>query len=263
MSVLRRNNVVVGGSGSRTIMFAHGFGCDQNMWRFVEPAFEDRFTHDPVRPCRRGQLGSIGLRRSQIRRSPGYADDVVDIGRELGLRRAIFVGHSVSAMIGALATIEDPSMFEALVMVSPSPRYIDDGDYVGGFAAGADRRASRIPGGQSHGLVGSHGARHHGQCRPTGAWARAREQLLPDRSGDRQGLRTRSPSSATTAPISPAFRFGHWCCNAREDAIAPRAVGEYVHAQIPNSELVVLKATGHCPNLSAPDEVIAAIEAFV
>src|SRR5690606_27377852 len=135
MSVLRRNNVTQSGAGARTLMFAHGFGCDQNMWRFVAPAFE--------RQARVVLFDHVGAGRSDLSAYDprkytslsGYADDVVEIIRELQLQPVVCVGHSVSAMIGALAAIAAPELFDSLVMVGPSPRYIDDDRYHGGFSA--------------------------------------------------------------------------------------------------------------------------------
>ena len=134
-NVTARNNVQVRGREARAMVFAHGFGCDQNMWRFVAPAFENDFRtilFDHV-----GAGGSDLSAYDPVKYStlPGYADDLVEIGRELGLKDAVFVGHSVSAMIGVLASLKAPGMFGKLVLVGPSPRYIDDGDYVGGFTA--------------------------------------------------------------------------------------------------------------------------------
>src|SRR5688572_28059656 len=134
VDVLRRNNVKVSGrKDGQPMMFAHGFGCDQNMWRFVAPAFED--THRVV------LFDHVGAGRSDVAAYDparydslhGYATDVLEICRALDLQRVIFVGHSVSSMIGALAAIEEPARFDALVMVGPSPRYIDEPGYVGGF----------------------------------------------------------------------------------------------------------------------------------
>ena len=133
LSVLERNNVRVSGRGVQPIVFAHGFGCDQNMWRFVAPAFEDayrviRFDHVGAG---RSDLGA--WTRTKYGRLDGYAADVLEICAALDLRDVIFVGHSVSAMIGVLAATAEPDRFAALVLVGPSPRYIDDDGYVGGF----------------------------------------------------------------------------------------------------------------------------------
>lgn len=133
--VLRRNNVTIFGEGKRTLMFAHGFGCDQNMWRFIEPAFRDRFRTVLMDHVGAGGSDLTAYDAGKYGNLGGYAQDIVEVGEALGLRDAVFVGHSVSAMIGILASIAKPSLFSDLVLVSPSPRYIDDGAYVGGFAA--------------------------------------------------------------------------------------------------------------------------------
>src|SRR5215210_5632129 len=134
MSVLVRNNVRVSGRyDAPPMVFAHGFGCDQNMWRFVTPAFED--THRIVLFDHVGAGGSdLGAYdRDRYDTLRGYADDILEIYRELELTNSIFVGHSVSAMIGVLAAISEPERFAKLVLVGPSPRYIDEDDYFGGF----------------------------------------------------------------------------------------------------------------------------------
>src|SRR4051812_44691831 len=128
MDILKRNNVSVRGTGATAILFAHGFGCDQNMWRFVAPAFEDRY-----RTVLFDQVGAGGSDLNaysfdKYSSLQGYADDIVEIGRTLELKDAVFVGHSVSAMIGVLAAAKAPDLFKALIMVGPSPSYINDGD---------------------------------------------------------------------------------------------------------------------------------------
>src|SRR3954462_13194035 len=133
MTACARNNVRLSGNGNRAMMFAHGFGCDQNMWRFVAPAFEDRFQTILFDHVGAGGSDLSAYNSKKYSDLAGYAHDVVEIGNELGLAGAVFVGHSVSAMIGLLASLQAPGMFKSLIMVGPSPRYIDDEDYVGGF----------------------------------------------------------------------------------------------------------------------------------
>src|SRR6201991_736436 len=135
MHVLARNNVHVSGHGARAMVFAHGFGCDQNMWRFVAPAFEGDFKIVLFDHVGAGGSDLSAYDQRKYSTLSGYAEDVVEIGRELMLKDAVFVGHSVSAMIGVLASLRAPGMFSQLVLVGPSARYIDDGDYVGGFSA--------------------------------------------------------------------------------------------------------------------------------
>jgi sigma-B regulation protein RsbQ len=262
MSALARNNVRIAGTGSTAMMFAHGFGCDLNMWRYVSPAFEDTF--------RTILFDHVGAGRSDLKAYDsrkystlgGYADDVVEIGNELGLKDAVFVGHSVSAMIGLLASFKAPQMFKSLVMVGPSPRYIDDQGYVGGFK---EQQISELlefladnymgwSAAMAPVIMGNAGRPELGQeltnsfCRtdPDIAKAFARVTFRSDNRAD---------LAKTTIPCL--------ILQCSEDVIAPIEVGEYMRKQMPNSKLVVLKATGHCPNLSAPDEVISAIRGFV
>jgi sigma-B regulation protein RsbQ len=262
MAATTRNNVKVIGDGSTAMIFAHGFGCDQNMWRHVAPAFAN--DHRVVAFDHVGAGGSdlSAYDPAKYASLHGYADDLVEIGHELDLQDAIFVGHSVSSMIGVLASLKAPGMFKDLILVGPSPRYIDDGDYVGGFGAAQIEELLEF---LDHNHLG---------------WSVA---MAPPIMGnaDRPELGEELTESFCRADPAIAKAFARVTFNSdnrvdlgrvtartlilqcSEDIIAPLAVGEYVHAAIPDSQFVLLKATGHCPNLSAPDEVIAAIRAFV
>ncbi|MBG0817133.1 alpha/beta hydrolase [Planomonospora sp. ID82291] len=263
MDVIARNNVHISGNPSGTPMiFAHGFGCDQNMWRFVAPAFEE--DHRVVLFDHVGYGGSdlAGFSAERHSTLDGYARDLLEICRELDLERAVFVGHSVAAMIGVLAEIEEPERFERLVLVGPSPRYIDDADYVGGFSrADIDELLESLDGNylgwsgaMAPVIMGNPDRPELGEeltnsfCRTDPAIARqfARATFLSDNRADLPRVRAR------TLVLQ---------CSA--DVIAPTQVGEYVHRMIPGSELVLMEATGHCPNLSAPEETVAAIRAFL
>jgi sigma-B regulation protein RsbQ len=260
--VLLRNNVRISGRGSRSIMFAHGFGCDQHMWGEVARALEPDFRIILFDQVGAGLSDLSAYDPAKYSDLAGYADDVVEIGRALELRDAVFVGHSVSAMIGALATLKAPGMFSDLVMVGPSPRYIDDGDYVGGFSSGqveelleflADNHlgwsaamAPAIMGNPDRPELGAELANSFCNTDPDIAREFARATFLSDNRADLPNIAART-----------------LVLQCREDIIAPECVGEYVHARIPGSHYVLLDATGHCPNLSAPAEVTAAIRAFV
>jgi sigma-B regulation protein RsbQ len=260
--ILSRNNGKVSGSGPRAMMFAHGFGCDQNMWTAVAREFERDFRvilFDHV-GAGRSDLGAYDAEKYST--LGGYADDIVEIGRALGLEDAVFVGHSVSAMIGALASIKAPDMFSELVMVGPSPRYIDDEQYVGGFSreqveelleflaenhlGWSAAMAPAIVGNPDRPELGETLTNSFCATDPDIAREFARVTFLSDNRAD-----------------LPAIKARTLILQCREDIIAPAAVGEYVHAQIPDSRFMLLDATGHCPNLSAPQEVAAAIRAFV
>jgi sigma-B regulation protein RsbQ len=244
------------------MIFAHGFGCDQNMWRFVAPRFEDDF-----RVILFDHIGAGGSDPSAY--DPGrytslaaYAEDVLDICEELDLRDIVFVGHSVSAMIGALAAAKEPERFAKLVLVGPSPRYINDDSYVGGFteddiAGLLDSLESNYLGWSSAMapvIMGNSDRPELGEeltasfCRSDPEIARqfARVTFLSDNRADL--ARVSTPSLVL---------------QCASDVIAPVAVGEYVNQALAESTLVLLDATGHCPNLSAPDETARAIAAFV
>jgi sigma-B regulation protein RsbQ len=244
------------------MMFAHGFGCDQNMWRFVEPAFERDFRTISFDHVGAGGSDLKAYNKTKYSTLGGYADDVVEIGRELGLKDAVFVGHSVSCMIGALATQRAPGMFGKLVMIGPSARYIDDDEYVGGFSEK-----------QIEELLQFLESNHMG-------WS---AQMAPAIMGnpDRPELGAELTNSfcRTDPEIAKAFARVTFKSDNREDLakvdiptlilqcsddiIASKEVGEFVQRGIPGSGMIILEATGHCPNLSAPDEVIAAMRTFV
>ena len=263
MGVVERNNVTVRGQvGAQPMMFAHGFGCDQNMWRHVAPAFEDEYRvvlFDHV-----GAAGSdlTAYDRDRYSSLQGYADDVLEILRELELRDVVFVGHSVSAMIGVLAAAKEPERFAKLVLVGPSPRYIDDEDYVGGFThediegllESLDSNYLGWSAAMAPVIMGRPDQPEFGEeltnsfCRTDPEIARhfAHVTFMSDNRDDLESVRT------------PALIL-----QCADDVIAPAVVGEYVHQRLPGSTLVHMEARGHCPNLSAPDETIAAIRTFL
>jgi sigma-B regulation protein RsbQ len=262
MTVAQRNNVRTSGRGSRAMLFAHGFGCDQNMWRYVAPAFEDAFRVVLFDHVGAGRSDTGAYDREKYGTLDGYAQDVLEICRELDLDDVIFVGHSVSAMIGVLAAARDPARFEALVLVGPSPRYIDDDDYVGGFSrtdidelleslesnylGWSAAMAPAIMGHPDRPELGTELANSFCRTDPAIAEHFARVTFLSDNRED------------LTVVNIPALIL-----QCSDDIIAPPAVGEFVHAKMKNSVLVRMKAIGHCPNLSAPDETITAIKGFL
>lgn len=262
MSILQRNNVVIAGTNARTMMFAHGFGCDQNMWRLVAPAFEADFRTVLFDHVGAGGSDLTAYDSAKYDHLTAYANDVIALGRELGVRDAVFVGHSVSAMIGILAAETDPTLFSDLVLVSPSPCYIDDAEYEGGFSkADIDELLESLA--DNHlgwsammapVIMGNPDRPELGQ-ELTNSFCRTDPQIAKDFARVTFTSDNRDDLTRVTARTL--------ILQCRDDAIASTPVGEYVHDQIAGSELVMLDATGHCPNLSAPDAVIAAIRAFV
>jgi sigma-B regulation protein RsbQ len=263
VSARGRHNVVEHGSpDAQPMLFAHGFGCDQNMWRMVWPAFAD--DHRVVLFDLAGFGGSDPAAFDPARHSTldGYAQDVLEICAELELSDVVFVGHSVSAMIGALAAAAEPERFARLVLVGPSARYIDDDGYVGGFSredidglldamdanylGWSAQMAPVIMGNEDRPELG--GELTNSFCRADPNLARnfARVTFLSDNRADLSRVPTKS-----------------LVLQCADDPIAPDAVGVYVTGELPDAELVRMRATGHCPNLSAPEETVAAIRAFL
>lgn len=240
------------------MLFAHGFGCDQNMWRFVAPAFADEFRVVLFDHIGAGGSDLSSYDADRYASLQGYADDVLAICEELDLQDVVFVGHSVSAMIGVLAEIAEPDRFDKLVLVSPSPCHIDDADYVGGFTEQdilelLDSLDSNYLGWSSAMapvIIGNSDRPELGQeltasfCRTDPEIARqfARVTFMSD---------SREELARVTTPTLVLQ-----CSN---DAIAPVAVGEFTRDAVANSSMTLLEATGHCPNLSAPSATIAAI----
>jgi sigma-B regulation protein RsbQ len=262
-TVLARNCVRVSGvADGRPILFVHGFGCDQAMWRFVAPDFE--VDHRVV------LLDLVGSGNSDLSAYDpqkysslhGYAADIVEICRELGVTDVVLVGHSVSAMIGVLAWQRAPELFGALVMVGPNPRYIDDGDYVGGFS-----RADIA------GLLDALDANHLG-------WSAQMAPVImgnPDRPELAEELtnsfcRTDPDIARQFARVTflsdnradlPGVSLPTLILQCSEDVIAPEVVGRFVHECIAGSTFTQLRASGHVPHLSAPEETTAAMRAFL
>jgi sigma-B regulation protein RsbQ len=263
VDVLTRNNVTVSGDPSaQPMVFAHGFGCDKNMWRFVVPAFESTHRCVAFDYVGFGESDHSAWDEERYATLDGYARDLLEICLELDLVDAVFVGHSVSSMIGVIAANAEPERFDRLVLVGPSPRYIDDDGYVGGFSrediAGlleslesnylgwSSTMAPVIVGNPERPELGEELTNSFCRTDPAIAAHFARVTFLSDNREDLARVRARS-----------------LVLQCSEDAIAPQTVGEFVHERIPDSELVLMRATGHCPNLSAPDELISAIRSFL
>ncbi len=263
MSIHRRNNIrVTGRTSGRTVVLVHGFGCDQNMWRLVEPALAEDYRVVLFDYVGAGGSDLSAWQEERYSVLDGYARDLVEVCEELDLRDAVVVGHSVSAMTGVLARAMAPDRIGSLVMVCPSPCYIDEDDYRGGFTAeDIDELLESL---ESNYL----------------GWSAAMAPVImgnPDRP--ELGQELTNSFCATDPRIARVFARTTFLSDSREDlgdvtvptlildceqdVIAPPEVGAYVHAAIPGSELVTLPATGHCPQLSAPDATAAAIRSFV
>jgi sigma-B regulation protein RsbQ len=259
--VAARFNVRSFGKGTVPIVFAHGFGCDQNMWRFVTPAFKNDYRIILFDYVGHGQADR-STDSSAYSSLDAYATDVLEICAALDVQHGVFVGHSVSAMIGALASVREPQRFDRLIMIGPSPRYVNDGEYVGGFSredvdelldsldsnhlGWSSAMAPVIMGHPERPELGQELTNSFCRTDPAAARQFARATFLSDNRADLARVKTRT-----------------LILQCSQDVIAPESVGRFVHAELPDSELVLMSATGHCPNLSAPTETIAAMKAFL
>ncbi|MEO8285515.1 MAG: alpha/beta hydrolase [Chloroflexota bacterium] len=261
--ILRRNNVRILGDGTQPMLFAHGFGCDQNMWRFVTPYFRDDYKlvlFDYVGAGKSDLSAYVPQRYSSL---DGYAQDVLDVCEALDLHDVIFVGHSVSSMIGVLAAIRKPEYFDRLILLGPTPRYLNDlPDYLGGF-----ERAD------IEGLLDLMDRNYLG-------WTSYLAPVIM-KNPERQELSAELEQSfCSTDPVTarrfaevtffsdnrddlPNLTIPSLILQCSDDAIAPLEVGDYLHRHLSNSTLRVLRATGHCPHMSHPEETVEAIKEYL
>ena len=262
MGLQERNNIQVSGAGPMTMVFAHGFGCDQTMWRYLAPTFGGRFKTVLFDLTGSGKSDLSAYDQNKYATLHGHAADVLNIIDAYAEGPVVFVGHSVSAMIGMLATIKAPERFAAHIMVGPSPCYINDGEYIGGFSQGdidgllstlesnylgwSSTMAPVIMGSPEQPDLGAELTNSFCRTDPEIAKHFARVTFLSDHRAD-------LPNATTPALI----------LQCSDDLIAPVAVGEYMHRVLPSSTLAVIQNVGHCPHMSAPDASTVAIQRFL
>lgn len=262
MSVVVRNNINVIGKGQQAIVFLHGFGCDQHVWRDVFPAFEDNWRVVLADHVGAGDSDLSQYDPDKYATLQGYADDLIEIVTELQLQDTVVVGHSVSAMIAVLAAVKAPALFSRLVLMGPTPCFLNDGDYQGGFnrqaieelLAAMDNNffgwsamiTPLIMGNPEHPELA--GELKESFCRTDPVIARqfARVTFLSD-----------------SRPVLGKLTVPSLIMQCSDDALAPLAVGEYLHDHLEKSTLAVLKATGHCPHLSGPEETVSVIKSWL
>jgi sigma-B regulation protein RsbQ len=262
MDVLARNNVHVAGSGATTLVFVHGFGCDQNMWRLLAPAYGRRFTTVALDLVGSGNSDLSAYDFAKYGTLHGYAGDLIEVIDAVGRGPVVCVGHSVSATIGMLAGIAAPDRFKAHVMIGPSPCYVNDGDYVGGFGRAdidglLETMESNYLGWSSNMAPAIMGSPEQPElaveltnsfCRTDPDIARhfARVTFLSDHRADVPRL---------AAPVLVV--------QCDDDLIAPKSVGEFLARTLPNATLRVIDNVGHCPHLSSPGACADAIDEFL
>jgi sigma-B regulation protein RsbQ len=262
MNTFEKHNIKTLGKGDRTMLLAHGYGCDQVMWRFLSPAFQDEYRVVLFDHVGAGKSDLSQYSREKYGSLNGYADDVLEIIEAVEGAPVVFVGHSVSSMIGILAANKKPEYFSRLILVGPSPCYINDKEYVGGF--------TRV---DIEGLLQTLDANHLG-------WSQAMAPVIMKNDARPELAAELADSFCRTDPaIAKHFARVTFLSDNRadlsrlsvpalvmqcsDDSIAPQAVGEYVHRRLAGSRYVSLKATGHCPHLSAPAETIQSIKEYL
>jgi len=260
--VVIRNNVTIHGEGTQVMLMAHGFGCDQNMWRFITPAFSSHYKIVLFDHVGSGKSDISAYDFNKYASLQGYADDIIEICESLNLKNVIFLGHSVASMMGLLAANKAPHIFDSLIMVCPSPRYINDETYYGGFDEAdinellesvesnylgwSSAIAPVIMGNADKPELSEELANSFCQSNPEIAKQFAKVTFLGDNRYDLSELKTRTLILQCTS-----------------DVIAPEAVGKYVHEKVQNSTMVVMEATGHCPHMSEPKETIESVIRFL
>ena len=260
--VLARNNVTVQGRGAQPMLFAHGFGCDQNMWRYVAPAFGDDYRVVLFDYVGAGKSDPSAYDRERYSTIEGYAQDILDVVHALELRDVVLVGHSVSSMAAVVAANREPERFSRLVLIGPSPRYVNDPPYVGGFERAdiegllemMDRNfigwatflAPAIIGNPDRPELGRELTESFCSTDPVVARRFAETTFFSDNRAD-----------------LPRVRVPALILQCTDDMVAPLEVGDYVHRSIPGSTLRVMSATGHCPHMSHPDETIRLMREYL
>lgn len=260
--LIQRNNITFYGEGNKVMFLVHGYGCDQNMWRFITPTFAKEYKIVMIDLVGSGKSDEEAYDYTKYASLQGYADDILEICEVFALKNITFVGHSVSSMIGALAAIKNPLVFSKLIMVCPSPRYINDGDYFGGFSSE-----------DIAGLVEVLDSNYLG-------WASKMAPVImgnPEKPELTEELensfcRNNPEIARHFAKVTfggdnradvPRVSIETLVIQSESDMIAPIEVGNYLHKHLPHNQLVVLPTLGHCPHLSNPKETIGVIRAFL
>jgi sigma-B regulation protein RsbQ len=260
--VLKTFNVNVFGNGTQAIVFAHGLGCDQSVWQYITPAFTATYKVILFDYIGSGKSNISCYHKERYSSLEGYANDLIDICTALNVKDVIFVGHSVSSMIGLLAAIRQPSLFSQLIMIGPSPYYLNEPPYMGGF----DKEDIH----QLLTLMKENYIQWSGFFAPKAM----RNEDRPELSGTLKGLFCKADPDITYSFAKVTFLSDNrqdlyrltvpsLILQPADDIVAPKHVGEYLHRNIQHSTLVYMEATGHFPHLSAVEETISLIKQYL
>jgi sigma-B regulation protein RsbQ len=262
-NIVQRNNVnVTGNGGTQTIVFAHGFGCSQNAWKRITSAFTADYKLVLFDYVGAGKSDVTAYDKERYNNLEGYAEDIIEICHGLNIKDAVFVGHSVSAMIGALASIKQPTLFKKLIFIAPSASYINEPGYTGGFEREDIESLLELMDEDYIGWTKLLSPKLIGNVERTDLTNEMEDNFC---STDHEIVKQFAKITFLTdnrkdLPNIPVASLTLQCS---DDMIAPLEVGEYIRDHTPNNTLIVLKATGHCPHMSAPEEIVEAIRSFL
>lgn len=262
MNITERNNVTTIGHGARTLLFAHGFGCDQHTWKLVIPAFSEEYKIVLFDYVGAGNSDNSAYEAQRYSHLSGYAQDIIDICEELQLEDVIFIGHCVSSMIGVLAANKAPGFFKKLIFIGPSPRYINDSGYFGGmeradlegllevmdsnYLGWSSTIAPAMVGNPDRPQLGEDLSKSYSATDPHIAKQFARVIFMSDSRND-----------------LPLVQIPSLTIQGREDILTSERVANYIREHTPGNEILMLESSGHCPHLSDPEAIIKAINDFI
>lgn len=261
-NIVVRNNVTILGQGDQLLIFAHGFGCDQNMWRFITPAFMDKYKIILFDYVGSGNSDINAYSSEKYQSLQGYVQDLLDIIETLSLQNSIFVGHSISAMIGLLASIQHPDYFKKLIMIGPSPCYLNDDGYRGGFERSdieelLDMMEMNFTGWASYmAPIAMSNPEQPALTQELKQTFIAADPIIAKEFAEVTFLsdhRSELPKVSVPSLI----------IQCSEDSIVPIGVGDYLHQHLKNSTLQLMEAKGHYPHISHPNETIQCIADFL
>jgi len=262
-AILERNNVKIFGKGAITLLFAHGFGCDQTMWRYITPEFEDDYKIVVFDYVGSGKSDLAFYDIERYSSFNGYAQDIIDVCNALSLTNVVLIAHSVSCMIGVMASINQPGIFDSMVLIAPSARYINDTDYVGGFEL---RDMNDIIDTMESDYAG---------------WANFIAPVIMKNAGQRPELANELENRFCDNDHEINKRFARLTfysdsrhelikvtvptliLQCSEDAIAPETAGIYIYENITGSRYIKMQAIGHCPHMSHPKETVRLIQDYL
>lgn len=262
IDILKRNNVKIFGAGEQTILFAHGFGGDQTAWRYIYKSFTDKYRVILFDYVGVGNSDHLSYKPELYNSLRGFAQDVLDICEALQLHKIIYIGHSVSSMIGLLAAIEKPSYFKKLIFLGPSSRYLNDGNYIGGLERSDLDALFEMLDNNYLGFSQMMAPAIMGEKNSSEKQDELTESFMAADPVVSQNFARVTLLSDHRAKL-PLLTVPSLTIQCMDDVMAPETAGRYIHDHTPQNTYLELNTSGHCPHISAPEEVIKAIKDYI